>query len=205
MESTNLILNETSIPQELRIKMCTEANFDWDLNDTEPIYKVLFTAISKHLGLMKSKENGSVALIINDYKANLLMAAIVRYIPNEDNPSMPGNWNLSYTLNPDDLKDVAVKMYSEDISFHRVMADVGRQVGRFEFISTAFIEDVTKWCIQCLLEVLDKNAVEGSDVTIEQPDMFIARVAVEDGYKVMAIEPSAKTKQLIKSDAAIEV
>lgn len=185
--------------------MATEANFDWDPMDTEDMYKILFTAISRHLGLMKSKENGSVALVINDYKANLLMAAIVRYIPNDDNPSMPGNWNLSYTLEQDDLKDVAIKMYSEDISFHRVMADVGREIGKFEFISTAFIEDVTKWCIQCLLEVLDKNAVEGVDVSIEQPDMFIARVGVEDGYKVMAIEPAAKTKQLIKGDAAIEV
>lgn len=202
---TQLILNKTSIPEEMKIKMRTEANYDWDPNDTEDMYKILFVSMSKFLGLMKSKENGSVALVINDYKGNLLMAAIVRYIPNEDNPSMPGNWNLSYTLDQDDLKDVAVKLYSEDIAFHRVMADVARELCNFGFISTMFIEDVTKWCVRILLEVLDKNCTEDDEIDIEQEDLFIARVGVEDGVKIMSIEPGAKTKQLIKGDAALEV
>lgn len=200
-----LILNKTSIPEEMKIKMRTDGTFDWDPNDTESMYKILFTAISKFLGLMKSKENGSVALVINDYKGNLLMGSIIRYIPNEDNPSMPGNWNLSYTLDPDDLKDVAIKYYSEDISFRRAMADVARELCCFSFISTSFIDDVTKWSIQILLEVLSKNCVEGDEVDIELKDMFIARVVVEDGVKIMSIEPGAKTKQLIKGDIALEV
>lgn len=200
-----MILNKTSIPEEMKIKMRTDATYDWDPNDTEAMYKILFTAVSKFLGFHKSKQNGSVALIINDYKGNLLMGAIVRYIPNDDNPNMPGNWNLSYTLDPEDLKDIALKMYSEDIAFHKVMADQAMEISGFGFISTMFIEDLTKWCIQILLEVLDKNANEAEEVVIEQADLFIARIAVEDGIKVMAIEPGSKSKQLIKGDAAIEV
>lgn len=200
-----LILNKTAIPEEMKIKMRTEATYDWDPNDTEAMYKILFVSASRFLGLMKSKENGSVALVINDYKGNLLMAAIVRYIPNEDNPSMPGNWNLSYSVDPEDLKEVAVKHYSEDIAFHRVMTDVARQLYNFGFISTMFIEDVTKWCVELLLDCLDKNAKSEEEVDIVQPDLFTARVKIEEDQKLMSIEPGAKTKQLIKDDANIEV
>lgn len=200
-----LFLNKTAIPEEMKIKMRTEATYDWDPNDTDIIYKITFVAISRFLGLMKSKENGSVALLINDYKGNLLMGAIVRYIPNEDNPNMPGNWNLSYTVDPEDLKDVAVKHYSQDTAFHRVMTDVARQLENFGFISTMFIEDVTKWCMELLLECLDKNAKADEEVDIVMPDLFTARVKIEDDQKIMAIEPGAKTKQLIKDDANIEV
>ena len=55
-----------------------------------------------------------------------------------------------------------------------------------------------------LLEALDKNAKVEEEVDIVQPGLFIARVAIEDGVKVMSIEPGDKTKQLIKDDSAIE-
>lgn len=199
-----LILNKTSIPEEMKIKMRTDANYDWDPNDTEDIYKTLFLGISRYLGFMKSKEAGSTALIINDYKGNLLMAAIVRYTENEDNPNMPGNWNLTYTIDPEDLKDVANKYYSEDRSFHKVIVDVGREATGLNFCSTSFIEDFVKFDIMVLLEALDKNAKVEEEVDIVQPGLFIARVAIEDGVKVMSIEPGDKTKQLIKDDSAIE-
>ena len=39
---------------------------------------------------------------------------------------------------------------------------------------------------------------------VEQDAIFQARVAVENGEKVFAIEPAAEIKVLIKSDAMIE-
>lgn len=200
-----LNLKNTSIAEELKIKLRTEDRYDWDPNDTEPMYNMLFVAISRFLGLMKSKENGSVALVINDYKGNLLMAAIVRYTPNEENPAMPGNWNLSYTLKSEDLTDVAVKHYSEDIAFHHVLVDVALEMYNTGFESTMLIENLIKWCTGLLLDNLDKNARADEEVDIILQDMFTARVAVEDDIKVMSIEPGAKTKQLIKGDSAIAV
>jgi len=51
---------------------------------------------------------------------------------------------------------------------------------------------------------LDENAKENEVVSIEQDGVFEARVAVENGEKVFAIEPAGEVKIIIKDDAAIE-
>jgi hypothetical protein len=51
---------------------------------------------------------------------------------------------------------------------------------------------------------LDENAKEGEEVSIELDGTFQARVAIEGGEKVFAIEPAGEIKMLIKDDTAIE-
>ena len=61
---------------------------------------------------------------------------------------------------------------------------------------TYLLQQIYKW--------LDENAKEGEEVIVEQDGIFQARVAVENGEKVFAIEPAGEVKMLIKDDAAIE-
>ena len=51
---------------------------------------------------------------------------------------------------------------------------------------------------------LDENAKEGVEVKIEQDGIFQARVAVENGEKVFAVEADGEVKNLIKDDTADE-
>ena len=63
-------------------------------------------------------------------------------------------------------------------------------------------------CLACALiqlkKWLDENAKEGVETSIELDGFFQARVTVENGEKVFALEPAGEIKNLIKDDAAIE-
>ena len=54
------------------------------------------------------------------------------------------------------------------------------------------------------LNIRNENASEKEEVGVELDGVFQARVAVEDGKKVFAIEPAGEIKVLIKDDASIE-
>lgn len=198
------IFKETIIPEQLKIKMRTESRYALDPDYAEPIYEITFTTFSKFLNFMKSKENGSAAIICNDYKGNMVFASIVRYFPNEEQPDMPGNWNLSYTLNPEDIKDVVSKHYTIDVAYTKMYNDIAVDLKNFQLSDVRFIIDVTRVCIELIKEFLDKNAKEDEEVELLLPGIFRARVQVEDGEKIMSIEPDTTTKQLIKDDLAIE-
>ena len=73
-----------------------------------------------------------------------------------------------------------------------------------QFKSDAMLADCLTYALIQLKKWLDENAKEGTEVMVEQDAIFQARVAVENGEKVFAIEPAAEIKVLIKSDAMIE-
>ena len=73
-----------------------------------------------------------------------------------------------------------------------------------QFKSDAMLVDCLTYALIQLKKWLDENAKEGAEVMVEQDAIFQARVAVENGEKVFAIEPAAEIKVLIKSDAMIE-
>ena len=196
-------LKDTTIPSELKTSLAVQCMLDWDPLDTEPIYMCLFTAIAKFLGINKSVDAGKSALRIDDYKGNMLMAAIVTYTPSEDT-SMPGNWSLSFTFDPEDIKGINPTQNANDMSFHTVLADVTLKLISYRFVNVTYEDSITKCAIEALRNCLDKNANPEATYEIELPDYFTASVAVEDGHKVMAVEPSAKLSRIIKGDADIE-
>lgn len=200
-----MILQETQIPEEMKIIMRTRQSYDWDATDTTALYQIVFMSFSNFLGLLKSKENGPVALVVNSYKGTFMFAAIVTYHPNTDNPDLPGNWSLVYTLDEEDLQDVKVKHYSNDISFHKIMITTAKNLYNYGFQDDMFIEDATKWCIELIKDALDKNAKPGEVFSVEIPEFFEARVEVKDDTKIMSVEPLGKMKQFIKGDMDIEL
>ena len=198
-------LKDTSICNEIKTSLATNSMYDWDVNDTEPMYTCLFVSIAKFLGYMKTKDGaGKTTLSIDDSKGNMLVAAMVTYEPNETE-NMPGNWSFSFTFDPEDIKDANRTYKSNDDAFHKIMSDTTLSLIHYRFVNTMFQEDITKLCIQMLMACLDKNATPEESYEIELPDIFIAKVAVEDDHKVMAIEPSANISRLIKGDEDIEV
>jgi len=197
-------LKDSSIPGEMKSSVAIDLYYDWDPADTEIIYTCLWTAISKYLFIMKKPENGKVALKFSDYKGNMLMAAIVTYHEPEDE-SMAGNWTLEYSLDPEDLKGINPILESNSNAFHKYFSDVALKLYHYKFLNAAFQEDIAQIAIRLLIECLDRNATAEEEYAIELPNVFVAKVRVEDGKKYFGIEASSKMSQLIKGDEEIEV
>jgi len=197
-------LKETSIPAEIKTSVATDLSYDWDPADTELFYMCLMTSISKYLSFMKSADKGKVALKFSDYKGNMLLAAIVSYHEKEDE-TMTGNWSYSFTFDPDDLKDINPILESNNTGFHTTLADVTMKLAHYKYVDTMFEDNIIQIAIKQLINCLDRNATVEDVYEIELPGYFKASVGIEDGVKVMAIEPSAKMNQLIKGDEEIEI
>lgn len=196
-----ILLKDTSIPQEIKTTVATDLQYDWDPSDTEPFYKCLMTAISKFLGIHKKMEVPKVALRFNDYKGNMYVAAVVQYIPNEE-PTMPGNWSYYFTFSPEDIKDAKVHEANNN-GFHKVMADVVLKMMHYRFADEMWENDAIHIAIKALIDWLDTNGGE-EECHVVIPEYFDASVGIEDDHKIMAIEPSAKMSQLVKGDEEIQ-
>ena len=52
--------------------------------------------------------------------------------------------------------------------------------------------------------MIDTNASEKENFTIELPGYFVAEVSIEDGEKCFAMTPDGAMKELIKSDIDLD-
>lgn len=191
-------LSETSIPGEIKTTAATEMGYDMDPTDIEPIYMCLFTAMSKFLCLRKDTSVPKVALRFNDYKGNMYMAAVVQYAKEED-PTMPGNWEYFITFDPEDLKD-AVVHESNDIGFHKIMADVTLNMLHYHYVTTIWEDSLITMCAQYLVDCLNKNVMTEEEFVIELPEYFTAKSEVKDGQTYKSIELMPMLNRLIKGD-----
>jgi uncharacterized protein YkuJ len=73
-----------------------------------------------------------------------------------------------------------------------------------QFLDSTTLENLFTESLIYLKKWLDENANETEEVTVEEDGVFVARVAVENGEKVFAIEMDGLVKQLVKDDASIE-
>lgn len=198
-------LKESNIPMEMKTSVAVKLAYDWDPLDTEPIYMCIFKAFAKFLGLMKTKEGaGKCALLVNDYKGNMIMGMIVDYIPSESE-MLPGNWAFSFTFDPEDVKGINPTHATNDMAFHKILSDVTLDMVHYRFVNTMFLNDIVILAAEILRNALDKNATPEGEFAIDVPDFFTARVAIVDDQKIMSIEPSASLSRLVKGDEEIEV
>ena len=194
-------INETTLPQNFSKGLYEEKMYDLADSHTDKIFDVLFTGTSELLSQNKSKDRPT-AVTFEKVDGSIIAAAIVRYIPNED-ANIPGSWNLVWTFEESDIPDNALRISIKDPqahSYYKAIAGerygIGFHNGSLITMMTYPLEQLRKW--------LDENASETEEICIEQPAVFQARVAVENGEKVFAIEPMGEIKQLIKDDASIE-
>lgn len=198
-------LKESNIPMEMKTSVAVKLAYDWDPLDTEPIYMCIFKAFAKFLGLMKTKDGaGKTALLVNDYKGNMIMGMVAEYIPSESE-MLPGNWALSFTFDPEDVRGINPTHATNDMSYHKILSDVTLDMIHYRFVNTMFLNDLVILAAELLRNTLDKNATPEGEFCIELPDFFTAKVVIEDDHKIMTIEPSASLSRLVKGDEELEV
>ena len=179
--------------------------FGWDVvPELAPrLLNVVFTATSEILASAKVKEH-PVVLRYNKINKELAAAAIIQFFDNTDDPTKPGNWNLSWTFEESDIPEDAQIIDSSDPNVCVYYKAVSASKFNIEYDGADVINPLAVSLLTELKKWLDENAKENDTVGIILENIFEARVAVEGGIKVFAIEPAAEIKMLIKEDAAIE-
>ena len=178
--------------------------YRWDFGPAhlDKIYDVLFTGSAELLTNIKSTDRPA-ALVITGLNGVVVAAGIVQYFENEDE-SNPGNWSLVWTFDEADIPENAFKVSISDSQVQPYFIGTAASKYGIQFKSSSALENLLTEAVVYLKKWLDDNASESEEVSIEQEGVFTARVAVENGEKVFAIEMDGLIKQLIKDDAAIE-
>jgi hypothetical protein len=197
--------NSTNLPAIVSKGLYEQLNYDVDAIHIEKFYYVLFYSVSTILREIKSKDH-PVSYVFKDKKRNEIAAATVEYFDNErDNP---GNWSLTWTFDPKDIPENAVKEDLLNPLFHpHFKAISGEKYGMMFTGDTALVNIMT-FCIEQLYKWLDENAKKGEDVEINLDGVFKAVVQVEnvngEDQKIFAIIPAGEVKTMIKDDVSIE-
>lgn len=193
---------DTSLPENYSKGLFEEFNYDVNYTHTSMIADTAFSSIANILNSVKSKDH-PVAFRIEKVNGTFVAAAIVQYFENND-ASNPGNWSLVFTFNESDIPADA-KIYSlSDPQVHSYFRAVAGEKYRFQFITSDSVIVLPSYFFAQLYKWLDENAKSGEEVCITQEGVFQARVAIEGGEKVFALEPDGEIKMLIKDDASIQ-
>lgn len=195
-------LFDSALPQNYSKVLFEEKCSDLAPEHTDKMLNIMFTAVSNLLNQSKSMTQPT-AFTFKAVDGSIIAASIIQFFENEDS-SKPGNWSLVWTFDGADIPETALVIDFNDPQTHSYFrAAAGEKYG-IKFEDTASLIDCMVVLIQQLKKWLDDNAKEGSEVMVELDGIFQARVAVENGEKVFAIEPAGEIKNLIKDDVAIE-
>ena len=194
---------DTSFPSNWSEKMAYQYNWDLRPEFVTKILECIFVATSEILSSAKLAEK-PVALTYREANKQLTAAAIVQFFPNNDDPTKPGNWSLVWTFDENDIPADAQVIEGTDPNVYVYYKAVGGAKFNLEYDSSDVINTLNVGTLSEIKKWLDENAKENDEVGISLDGVFQARVAVEGGIKVFAIEPAGEIKMLIKDDSAIE-
>lgn len=199
----SISLMESQIPQNYQTGLYNEKGYELAAENTVDVADVLFSGVSECLGDIKNKEI-PVAFVFEQNNQDFVAAAIVRYIPNEDDPNKAGAWNYVWTWYKDDVPSNAriVRASESDMSIY--FRGTGLRKYGMQWKDINAINECSRYLLQQIKNWLDNNAVEGEVVEVHQDGIFQASVAIENGEKVYSIVPDGEMKKLIKDDSAIE-
>lgn len=165
------------------------------------IIKVTIEAMSDYAQEVKNKEN-PIAIVIDDLKGKLLLAAVVRF--HEGEGKMPGNWSYEWTFDEEDIKDCSKYLVSENTANNFFAVRAKDAPVRFSYNSPSYMYLGAQAFADCLINWLDTNAKPGEEVEVDLDGYFKASVIVEDKKKIMSFSPDGAIKRLIKDDASLE-
>lgn len=199
-------LFDTSLPQNYSKGLFEEKNYDLSDTHTDKMFDVLFTATAGLLNDIKTKQR-PVAFTFNKIDNSFVAGAVCQFFENEDS-SKPGNWSLVWTFDENDIPqngaDTGLVLNLKDPQTHSYFRGIAGEKYGMRYKDPACLVTCLTYLLEQLYKWLDENAAENKEVSVEQDGIFQARVAVEGGAKVFAIEPAGEIKMLIKDDAAIE-
>lgn len=192
---------ETSIAKSFSMNTCEKSGGLTTLPEEAvgPVIKTAILAMSDYARVIKNKEK-PVAIIIDDLKGNMLLAAIVSY--HEGEGDMPGNWSYEWSFDAEDIKDCTKYAISESKA-HPFFIDRAKAY-RMKYVSPSYIYLSSQEFANSLIDWLDTNAKEGEEVEVVLDGYFKASVIIENGKKIMSFVPDGNIKRLIKDDAALE-
>lgn len=201
MAKFNIDEKECVYPSLMKQNVFIKYAFEIDEDIAKGYIKSLFDAIASFMKVVKSEES-PVALEVRTLKGEFLLAAVIRYEAPE-NTQQPGNWKFSYTFNEDDIKDVTVRHSYTDPQFGVILSNSMWSRCNFVWnIDATTGNKMTIEAIESLKSFLDVNVKEGEELELVCEDLFVATAAIEDGEKVFAIVPGAKSKEIAKEPKA---
>lgn len=195
-------LLETQLPAYYSQNLLDKYRWDFGPAHLEKIYDVMFTGSAELLSNIKSKDRPT-AIVVKAINGVFIAAGIVQYFDNEDE-SNPGNWSLAWTFNEEDVPENALVVSFADGQVQPYYIGYAASKYGMQFLDSTTLENLFTESLIYLKKWLDENANETEEVTVEEDGVFVARVAVENGEKVFAIEMDGLVKQLVKDDASIE-
>ena len=194
---------DTSFPENYSRGLYDNFNFDLNATHTGTIADVIFSSIASVLNNVKNPNNPS-AFIINKQDGSFIAAAVCQYFKNEEDEKKPGNWSLIFTFNEEDIPENAAIYKLTDSQTHSHFRAIAGDKYHFQFATPESVIILPSYFFTQLYKWLDENAKENEEVCINFEGVFQARVAIEGGEKVFAVEPDGEIKVLIKDDASIQ-
>lgn len=185
----------------------TKAFFDQDLRYPETgvpcTINAVFSAVATFLSSIKDKEKG-MALVIDNVKGDIEFGAKVQFIPGETEEDA-GSWSFVCSFDPSDFvesENLKVIKFSGGAADNTVRYCAARQKPySIGFNSDLMLKLAVQQTILGIKEWLNDNAKEGEDVELVFPQVFNAKVRIEDGVKYPSIELSEEIVQIVKNDA----
>lgn len=168
----------------------------------DKIFYFTMFGVASILKDIKSKDRPAT-FVITDIKANPIASATVEYFENEDKDK-PGNWSLVWSFDPEDIPNNALQVNLHDENTHSYFRIIAGEKWGMKFYDSTAIVNLITYSIEQLYKWLDENAKEDQTVEIELDGVFTAKVQVEDGKKIFALDPAGEVKTIIKDDAAID-
>ena len=197
-------LADTKIPHMYSTGLYNEKGFDVAWEHTHKVLDVMVNGITQALSDIKSKDY-PVAFVLKEKNDEFVVACLVQYFPNEDDETKPGNWNYSWTFYESDLPEKTRIMNIEESNYLGYFRTYGHTKWGMVFEDSAYPAILFKYLMVVIRNWLDNNASETEERGVKLDGVIQFRVAVENGEKIFAAELDGEIKQMIKSDAAIEV
>lgn len=164
------------------------------------IAKAVVRAIASYAHQVSNKEKPA-AVVISDFKGNMLLAGIIKYIPGED-ASDGGNYSYSMSFNKNDIEGCTVYKMEDTVGLQQFAS--AATVTGFSFNDAANIVICLVEFCKTLRDWLDDNAKADEKVEVELENFFTASVVVEDDEKIFSIDPSGMIKEIAKNDVVMQ-
>ena len=195
-------LMSSSVPEMYSKGLLEEFNKNLAGTWMGQVADILFTSTAKLLGQAKQQDH-PVAFVFEKINKELVAAAIIQYFEGKDKDKV-GNWSLVWTFNEADIPENAQRISLDDPKTHSYFISYAGEKYGIRFKTEENLITVITYVLVCVKKWLDENAKEKEEVTIEHEGVFIARVSVENGEKVFALEATGESTFVAKGDAGIE-
>lgn len=165
--------------------------------------ETILESTSDFLRITKSKSSPKTALVYNDKKGNMIVAAVVEYNENESEEGQD-NYNYYWTFDKEDITGDDVKLYEGNQSQVQTMFINCCSERHYLDLNAPAVTSMTTHILGLISDYLTENAKEGEEIKLVHEGYFTASAVVEDGEIVKSFLPEGPMKVLIKDDVTVE-